>query len=43
MVRASNGARGAVEAAIVAAMKKYGLERRKLQKIWAQYGKPMLS
>jgi hypothetical protein len=43
LVRARSGARGAVDAAIDAAMKKYGLERRKLQKIWAQYGKPRLS
>jgi hypothetical protein len=43
IVRAGKNKRGTVQAAIDAAVEKYGLEVRQARKIWSRYGKPMMS
>jgi hypothetical protein len=43
MVRADKRVQGSVIRAVKAAMEKHGLEERQVRRIWARYGKPMLS
>ena len=43
MVRASKNKRGAVQAAIEAAAQEHALDERTVRRIWARYGKPMMT
>jgi hypothetical protein len=43
MVRSLKNARGAVKTAIEAAAQKHALDERTVRRIWARYGKPMMT